>query len=141
MFKAIDLALELGMNERSFCFAYGKQDPMEEESLRRTWWEIYVMDGFTAALHRKPKFRTNSILADVLLPCEESVYAEGGACLPESFSVAQFDNRLFMEEETQFSSFCYRIEAVRILGRVMAIAGMQDIHRDQVQAVDNAVGK
>jgi hypothetical protein len=38
-----------------------------------------------------------------------------------------------------FSSFCYRVEAVRILGRVLSITGVHGVHIDQVQAVDNAL--
>lgn len=43
------------------------------------------------------------------------------------------------EEELRFSSFAYRIEAARILARALAIAMIHDIHRDQIQAIDNAL--
>jgi hypothetical protein len=147
--RAVQLALEIGLHKGSYCFVNGVQDPVEEESLRRTWWELFVVDGYMAALHRKTTFKARSVQsADVPLPCEESVYAEsggaGGNLLPTPLTLAQFDARLFSEEgdELQFSSYCYRIDAVRILGRVISVSRAQhehEPHPDEVQAVDNAL--
>lgn len=136
--RGVTLALELGMNRKDYATINGRQQAVVEESLRRTWWELYVLDGFTAALHRKSGFRSSQVELDAPLPCEENVYIEG-ICIPNPPTVAQFDGRLFADEEIQFSSFCYRIEAVRILSRVLSIAGTDEIHEDQIQAVDNAL--
>ncbi|KAF2147591.1 uncharacterized protein K452DRAFT_262169 [Aplosporella prunicola CBS 121167] len=135
---AVDLAIEIGMHQKAFAILYGEARPIEEESLRRTWWELYVVDGYLAALDKKSEFKTNAVNADVLLPCEEFVYADG-ACLPSPLSLADFDQRIFGHDELQFSSFCYRIEATRILSRVLALDGMREVHQDQLQAVDNAL--
>ncbi|KAI4720348.1 hypothetical protein E4T48_03490 [Aureobasidium sp. EXF-10727] len=124
------------MNLRDFASAHGSNNPILEESLRRTWWELYCMDGYMAALHKLPSFKSNAVRSDVLLPCEEMVYASAG-CLPQPSSLQQFDMRLFAEEEIQFSSFAYRIEAARILARVLSVSGTQN--EDQVQVVDNAL--
>lgn len=136
--QAVGLALEIGMNERGFATTHGRQQIVEEESLRRTWWELYIVDGIMAGFWRKSEFSNHYFTADVLLPCEESIYMDA-ACMPNPPTVAQFDNRLFSDDEKQFSSFCYRIEAVRILARVLALAGSSEVHQDQVQAVDNAL--
>ncbi|KAI5250216.1 hypothetical protein E4T43_00086 [Aureobasidium subglaciale] len=136
MHAAVDLAIEIGMNVRSFAVYHGKGNPWVEESLRRTWWELYVMDGYLAALHKRPFFKSNTVQSEVLLPCEEVVYSSAGY-LPQPPSLEQFDMRLFADEEIQFSSFAYRIEAARILARVLAVAGTQN--EDQVQVVDNAL--
>jgi hypothetical protein len=111
---------------------------MEEESLRRTWWELYVTDGYVAALQRSPSFRCHSCGPDVPLPCDESLYVEG-AFLMEPPTVEQFDARVYAEEELQFSSFCYRIEAVRILARALSISCVHEVQEEQVQAIDNAL--
>jgi hypothetical protein len=136
MQAAVDLAIELRMNLRDFVPAHGNGNPMLEESLRRTWWELYVMDGYLAALHKLPSFRSNTVRSEVLLPCEETIYASAGR-LPQPSSLEQFDMRLFADEDIQFSSFAYRIEAARILARVLSVADSQD--EDQVQVVDNAL--
>jgi len=54
-------------------------------------------------------------------------------------TMAEFHGNVFAEEEKVFSSFCYRIEAVRLLGRVLTITGKHGVDRDLVQAVDNAL--
>lgn len=136
--QAVKAAIELGMYRREFAAAYAKNQPTEAESMRRTWYELYITDGCISAFHRKSSFQTNTINADVLLPCDDSAY-EGGMCLLSSASKDDFENSVFADEELTFSSFCYRIEAVRILGRVLAITGEHGVHRDQVQAVDNAL--
>ena len=136
MQAAVNLAIELRMNLRDFAPAHGNGNPILEESLRRTWWELYVMDGYLAALHKLPSFRSNTVRSEVLLPCEETIYASAGR-LPQPYSLEQFDMRLFADEDLQFSSFAYRIEAARILARVLSVADSQD--EDQVQVVDNAL--
>jgi len=136
MQAAVDLAIELQMNLRIFAPTHGNGNAILEESLRRTWWELYVMDGYLAALHKLPSFRSNTVRSEVLLPCEETVYASAGR-LPQPSSLEQFDMRLFADEDIHFSSFAYRIEAARILARVLSVAGSQN--EDQVQVVDNAL--
>jgi Fungal specific transcription factor domain/Fungal Zn(2)-Cys(6) binuclear cluster domain len=136
--QAVSLALEMGMNRKNFATTHGRNQTVEEESLRRTWWELYVVDGIMAGFWRKSEFSIHSFASDVLLPCEEPTYMDA-ACLPNPPTVAQFDNRLFADDEVKFSSFCYRIEAARILARVLALTGAQETQQDHVQAVDNAL--
>ncbi|OKL59950.1 hypothetical protein UA08_04935 [Talaromyces atroroseus] len=136
--QAVSLALELGMHRKSFSEDYGRQSAIQEESLRRTWWELYVTDGFMAALQRKSSFDCHTSSPDVPLPCEESLYVEG-SFFREPPSLAEFDARMYAPEETHYSSFCYRIEAVRVLARVLSIAWTHDVHEDQVRAIDNAL--
>jgi hypothetical protein len=57
----------------------------------------------------------------------------------ESSSLEQFSKRLCADSDKKYSSFCYRIEAVRILTRVLTFTGAKDVHRGRVQAVDNAL--
>jgi len=136
--QAVSLALDIGMNQRDFAAIHGGRQTVEEESLRRTWWELYVVDGIMAGFWRRSEFSIHSFSSDVLLPCEEATYMDA-AGMPDAPTVAQLDNRLFANDEMQFSSSCYRIEAARILARVLALTGTRDVHQDQVQAVDNAL--
>lgn len=46
-------ALELGMHLKRFATDYGCNDPVLEESWRRTWWQIYVTEGNIAGSTRK----------------------------------------------------------------------------------------
>lgn len=75
--SAIDMALELGMNRNSFRCDCCRDTPILCESWRRTWWELYIIDGMLAAVHMKPSFRLHTQEADVALPCEESEYRAG----------------------------------------------------------------
>lgn len=74
---AQDLALELGMNRREFAMLNGDGSDVLEESWRRTWWELFVVDGMIAGVHQRSSFRLNEVAADVGLPCEEEEYVNG----------------------------------------------------------------
>lgn len=75
--SAINLALELGMNKNFYRCGCCIDNPILRESWRRTWWELYVIDGMLAAVHQKSSFRLHSQQADLPLPCEESVFKAG----------------------------------------------------------------
>ena len=132
--KAVDLALELGLHRRDYATTMGKGDPVREESLRRTWWELFFVEGILTALGLRPTSVTNSVAAETPLPCEESIYQRG---LPSPWlsTVAEFDERVFSDEEQVFSSYSYRVEAMRILQQVVAIQHMVQGQKDQVEAV------
>jgi len=135
--NAIDMAISLGMNTKDYATLNGNSSPCLEESFRRTWYELFVVEGIMSAIHRKPTMKTRSVVYGVLLPCEESTYTDG-ACYSARSTLAQFTDRHFAEEEVSFSSFCYRIEAVQILSRVLSIANTE-AHPDEVQAIDNSL--
>lgn len=77
---AQDLALQFGMNKREFAIINGNSSDIMEESWRRTWWEMYIVDGMIAGVHQKSTFRMKEIPADVELPCEERDFALGVSC-------------------------------------------------------------
>lgn len=81
LMDAQDLAIKLGMNNRDFSFQNGDESNILEESLRRTWWELYIVDGMIAGVHQKSSFRLYEVEASVGLPCEEKDYSSG-VCLP-----------------------------------------------------------
>lgn len=74
---AIRIALSLGLN-RGRCIAeLGGGDPVLEESVRRTWWQIYCIDAYYAAIKRLPTFHLCEVDTDADLPCEEEEYESG----------------------------------------------------------------
>ncbi|KAF9883854.1 hypothetical protein FE257_002745 [Aspergillus nanangensis] len=135
LFAAVDLAFELGVHTKSFAKTMGDGDPVREECLRRTWWELFIIEGLLTALGVQQSFRTNLVPAEVPLPCEERVYQDGRAPPPPP-TIAQFDERVFADEERDFSSYTYRIEAIRILGRVVGIQDLIEGQQDHVEAID-----
>lgn len=74
---AQDLAVEIGMNTHGFAFANSNGSATLEESWRRTWWELYLVDGMIAGVHQQSTFRMKDMIADVDLPCEEKDYISG----------------------------------------------------------------
>ncbi|KAK3705733.1 hypothetical protein LTR37_013176 [Vermiconidia calcicola] len=136
--SAVDLATNLGMNRYGFAASHGNGNPILEESFRRTWWELFFIDGMFAALQQRSWFRCNTVELKAGLPCEDPTYLSGVG-FPTAPTLSQFDNRVFEDEDISFSSYCYRVEAVRILARVLAIAEDPDVDRDEFTAVDNAL--
>ena len=134
--RAIDMALELGMNEAQFAINHSDGCRVTAESWRRTWWELYVLDGLMAGVHQRSSFRLLSVQTNVPLPCEESQYVTGR--IPYSpKSVEEFDNRHFADGPTpEFSSYTYRIEAIRVLGKVLQAGQDTDSSDPLVDAAD-----
>ena len=74
---AKDLALEIGLNTRAFAVLHGQGVLVLEESWRRTWWELFILDGMFSGIHRVTDFTLFDLPADVALPCEEWQYLSG----------------------------------------------------------------
>lgn len=74
---AVSLAVDLGMFKCEFAAAYGEGDAVLEESWRRTWWQIYLVDASYFHIQRDSSFPSRDIPATADLPCEESEYELG----------------------------------------------------------------
>lgn len=72
--KAKHMLLSLGMHRNQFSIDAGTGSRVFEESWRRTWWELYVLDGMFAGAHRATSFTLFTASTDVKLPCEEDEY-------------------------------------------------------------------
>lgn len=141
--QSVDIALELGMYKREFASMYCDGQELEAESLRRTWWELTIVEVYRAALQKKVALRCGSIQYDVALPCEESTYANNHT-IPPPPTLSSFSMRMFREDDgdssqSRYSSFSYRIEASCILARVLVVNSLGETHRDHLQAVENAL--
>jgi hypothetical protein len=86
LIKAQNLALQLGMNRREFTGANGRGSSVWEESLRRTWWELYVVSTMMTGFHGSEIFHQQDPLSSVPLPCEEKEFASGVCQLSTSGS-------------------------------------------------------
>ncbi|KAH8691992.1 hypothetical protein BGW36DRAFT_386753 [Talaromyces proteolyticus] len=153
LLQAIDAATGLGMNGKSFAdFSYVQNGiDIKAESARRTWWELYVLDGLITAFDYRDmsNFNISVKKCDVEMPCEETVYAEGKR-IPSPYSRQELESRVFGEQEGGegilethasgiLSSFTYRIDAIDILVQVVAVRDQNNAKRDKVQAVDNTL--
>jgi hypothetical protein len=74
MDRAISIALEIGMQFSLFAAANGNGDPVLQESWRRTWWGLYVVDGVFEVIRRSTSFIMWKVEGYVDLPCEEKDY-------------------------------------------------------------------
>lgn len=129
------MAVEMGLNTRQFAALHGRGNPVLEESWRRTWWDLYVVDGMIAGVHRTTSFLLFDMAADVGLPCEESDYLSGS--IPQPMYLEDFDDQLFSGEDRPFSSFAYRISAIRNMGKFMRCPPILFPDDENVAKVEN----
>lgn len=74
LLRAKSIALEIGLHKRTFVDEHGLGDGVLGESMRRTWYELYILDSLFAGIRHLPTFELHSVDFDVDLPCEESDY-------------------------------------------------------------------
>jgi hypothetical protein len=77
MDAAVRLGLDLQMYRQDFAAKHGAQDAVLTECWRRTWWMLYMVDGFYAGTLGAMNFITMDVDATVDLPCEEVEYEQG----------------------------------------------------------------
>ncbi|KPM46268.1 hypothetical protein AK830_g284 [Neonectria ditissima] len=112
------LSIQIGLNTRLFASLNGRGIPVLEESWRRIWWDLYVVDATIAGVHRTSNFLLYDVPADVALPCEEYQYRCGQIPLPHYLE--EMDSSHF-NGNREFSSFAYRIQCARNLGKLMRL--------------------
>uniref|UniRef100_A0A8H7K7W3 Zn(2)-C6 fungal-type domain-containing protein n=2 Tax=Bionectria ochroleuca TaxID=29856 RepID=A0A8H7K7W3_BIOOC len=131
------LAVKIGLNSHQFAIAHGRDNAVVQESWRRTWWDLYVVDGMIAGVHRATNFALFDVQADVQLPCEEWEYQSG--VIPTPKSLADLESYDFSDSDLDgFSSFSYRILCARNLGRFFRcgpIVGPDDPNLSRMEAL------
>ena len=119
--RAVDLALKLQTYRSSFCQEHSNESAIVEESLRRTWWMLFVSDTILASTSplQKPS-RLNRIESDVPLPCEE---AEFQTCCSNvaNRTRSEFGSRKFCLDDYKYSSFAYLNEAAKLVHDVQSL--------------------
>ncbi|GKZ29749.1 hypothetical protein AbraIFM66950_006376 [Aspergillus brasiliensis] len=118
--ETIQLALDLQMNRKEYATHFGQNDPMLEESWRRTWWLVYITDAHVAGSTHVYPFRTSNIDMSVDLPCEEEDYEAGVIGPPRTFE--EYDIREFLPETDRpsFSSYAELIGLTRSIDKALA---------------------
>ncbi|POR30976.1 Uncharacterized protein TPAR_08822 [Tolypocladium paradoxum] len=116
--RAKCIALTIGIHRQSFATEHGQGYPILEESWRRTWWDLYVIDALFAGIRHLPTFSLWNVDYDADLPSEEEDYIVADIPLPRTLQ--EYDNRGFEDGNVGFSSFTYLIDAARILGATLA---------------------
>lgn len=160
MSRAVTLALELGMYRADFAERYADGCAVRVESLRRTWWELFIWEIHLALPESRLTLRCSDVVSEAYLPCEEAAYTAAASSTaprrmppPQTFSA--FRARLFSQDgdsddgsdseqprahvPSQFSSYSYRIEAFHILARVMVLNTLHETHPDHLQSVVNRI--
>lgn len=106
MDAALRIAMHLGMHRReSSTRGRSAGDPVLAESLRRTWWSIYVVDAWYAAIRKQKIFATRDVDVTADLPCEEQEYESGVSTRKKAF-FSFFSHFLFHLLAPPFSPSC-----------------------------------
>ncbi|RAH62320.1 C6 transcription factor [Aspergillus piperis CBS 112811] len=73
--EAIQLACHLNMTSPSFARSHSRASPILEESWRRTYWELVVVEGLISAFGGGPILPSYKWINDEMqLPCDEKAY-------------------------------------------------------------------
>ncbi|EWG54882.1 hypothetical protein FVEG_12982 [Fusarium verticillioides 7600] len=113
MEDAIDISIQIKLNCDPFAATNGQGIPVLEESWRRTWWELYVVDALMSGVHQTNTFVLYDVPTDVGLPCEENQYLTGQIPPP----IHPYDTEtLGLFDPTPYSSYTYRVQCACILG-------------------------
>ncbi|KAL4910818.1 hypothetical protein BDW74DRAFT_141945 [Aspergillus multicolor] len=121
---AVSLALEIGLNRQCFATQHSYDHSVLEESWRRTYWELYVVEGLLAAMREQSSFRLYHQPVNVQLPCGEKMYNCDNV-VPSGQNLQDLKNNWTLGQE--FSTFAYRISAVQKLGAVLELNRSLDL--------------
>jgi hypothetical protein len=83
-------------------------------------------------------FTGNNITPLPLLPSAQADFELFNSEVPP-VSLDTFNARVFADDTATYPSYCYRIEAARIIERVLRIATIENTDSDEIQNVDNAI--
>jgi hypothetical protein len=114
---AIAIALELRMNERGFAQAYGEMNPVLEESWRRTYYMLNIVDQHLAIISNLPIYTLANFPNMVDLPCDDENYLSGN--IPPTMIWSEYEDRELAEIEVVFSSIVYLYDLAKVIHSVM----------------------
>lgn len=117
------LTLDLGVHRFEFAQLNGHNDRVLEESWRRTWWSMYVVNGMMRAVNPGVQFTLKDVSLEVPLPCEDYRYLSGVSTTFPSGSLPCYMLPIF----PTFSSFpsrsppCYMFSIFPIFSSILGI--------------------
>lgn len=126
--QATECSLHLGLHRPDVSDKEMVRDPIRAESLRRTWWEVYVVDALLAAVQMEGTLHfTADEIPDVPLPCEQEAY-NAGRFDHVLISARDLDSsRHLLHADEELSSSAYRVEAAIILRRCLLATSQRSI--------------
>ena len=138
--RAVTIGLELGMQDADFANSHGNGNATVEESWRRTFWELYIVERVVAAENHSPEsILITTTALTVPLPCEENEYTAGR--VSKTRTLEDYDNRAFLGDDIVCSSAAYRIDAARILGDVLVKSANPPTDEPYVEKLDHDLGQ
>jgi hypothetical protein len=137
--RAALLAREARLDSFDTCNPRDSATTLERECGRRTFWELYTVDGLLALLEaRPPKLATKSPRNLPFVPCADSSYEAGNLGLAQP-TWADFERRLFLQDNVTFSSHFHRIEAANLVRRVCPLFMRNDADLQELEATSNEI--
>ncbi|KAL4938723.1 hypothetical protein BDV06DRAFT_214885 [Aspergillus oleicola] len=131
---ATNISLEVELNDSSYPAENSFGHAVIQESWRRTYWELYVIDGLLAAMGQQTSFRLYHQPVSMQLPCAESIY-NGGNVIETGQTLQDLQSDWILGQE--FSAFAYRISAVQKLGAVLELnCSLEDNSDHEIETVD-----
>jgi hypothetical protein len=115
---AITMALLLDMNERHFAQMYGEGDLVLEESWRRTYYILHIVDQHFAIVSNTPFYTLLTVPNTVDLPCDDNLYFESDL-IPPPATWSEYQNRELAEIEIVYSSLVYLYDMTTIIAHIM----------------------
>jgi hypothetical protein len=135
---AVRLAIESKLDRLHSCLA-DSVSSTTQESLRRTWWELFAIDALLALLQgRAPMITTSNAQTLPFVPVADELY-ELGDFSSKQPSYAEFERRLFLRHPDKFCSHFYRIQAVLIVRRVQPLFTDHNVDSRELEAVCNDI--
>ncbi|KAK6433345.1 hypothetical protein LTR95_010480 [Oleoguttula sp. CCFEE 5521] len=132
--RAATIARHIGMNDPGFASNTAGGNLHVEESYRRTWWELHTTEIYVAALHRRVAPSTTLLRTMPQLPglLDRDNTSSG--------SLQSFEDRVFaLGPRVKYPSACYKIEASRMISRILSLDPTHADHISDVEAVDHAI--
>lgn len=138
--RAVNLAHRIGMNERTFYDKNPSTSPIVQESFLRTWWDLYIVNGLMSAMRgSRIRFKLANVPMTIPVPGSEEAYSQ---CLPQTNTqtLRDLEERAFYDHDFEWSSFAYKIEAMRIMGTVLSLGSDTfGASQDEVETVDASI--
>lgn len=138
--KAIDIAMNIGLHRRNYASNRPADHPIQAESWRRTYWDLYVVDTLLSALDgSKYTSRLRDVTADLPLPGHDDDYINC-RLQPPVPTMQEMADRVFAETLFNYSSGAYKVEATRIMRKVLALeADSFNVMNAQVETIDASI--
>jgi len=112
---------------------------IKQESLRRTWWELFSLDALLALLQGlAPRIAASNPHTLPRVPLADKLY-ESGVFNRRQPSYAEFERRLFLRQPGEFCSHFYRIQAIFIVRQVQPLFTGRDVDPEELEAVCNDI--